>query len=229
MSSVVLAAPAFCDEPLLSQGQKELRKAAEALRPRPNLDTTPVELNIGGIRYRIPRNYLTAATNWNGGAQHLIEITVNLPDMKPLSPETLECFTTRPSDRKSGCEPFSFRVTSPEGVTADQAFANTRDLFHSQIPALAPFGYERYDIGPEDARGEYYRKVVDGRTSLYLCFISFIQNRRDGLCHPVGDRLTTGAFIQFFFALHRLGEISDIDADFRKLVEGFTVGFDSKK
>jgi len=51
------------------EGRRELHKAYASLRPRPSTDTTPVAFSVGGIRYRIPRDYIITMDNWNGGPQ----------------------------------------------------------------------------------------------------------------------------------------------------------------
>ena len=96
-------------------------------------------------------------------------------------------------------------------------------LFHSSAPIEGPSGFEKYEIGPDNARLEYYRKVEDRTTRVYSCQIFDNHGQRDGLCQPIGDRAATGAFIGYFFNLRHLSDISQIDADLRKLVEGFTV------
>jgi hypothetical protein len=213
--------PAVADD--AAAGRAEMQKAIVSLRPRPSLETYSVEFSVGGINYRIPRNYLTTMDNWNGGPQGLVTVTVNLPDLKPLSRDTLACFTAKPPDRPSGCEPFSFRINGTGGPSADEAFANMRHLFHSQVPIEGPFGFEKYEIGPENARLEYYRKIENGQTHVYGCQIFDNHGQRDGLCDPNSDRVATGAIIKFFFNLKHLHDIGEIDTNLRKLVEGFTL------
>jgi hypothetical protein len=215
--------PLVADDQALSQGRAEFQRAVETLRPRPSLDTTPVEFSVGGIHYRMPRNYLTTMGNWSGGPQPLVTVTVNIPDLKPLSPDTLICFTEKPAIRPPGCEPFSFDIEATGMVSADEAFANMRRLFHSQEPIEGPFGYEKYEIGPENSRIEYYKKAMEGRTLLFTCQIFDNHNKRDGICTPVGDRVSTGGTLHFFFNLRHLADIGEIDANLRKLTERFTV------
>jgi hypothetical protein len=205
-------------------GRAEMSKAFISLRPRPSVDTYSVEFSIGKISYRMPRNYLTTMANWNGGPQEgFATITVNIPDMKPLSADTQICFQAKPLDRPPGCEPLAFRLYNTNGLSADQAFTNMSGLFHSQAPIEGPSGFEKYEIGPDNARLEYYRKVENGTTRVYSCQIFDNHGQRDGLCQPINDRAATGAFIGYFFNLRHLSGISQIDADLRKLVEGFTV------
>jgi hypothetical protein len=205
-------------------GRTEMLKAFISMRPRPSVDTYPVEFSIGKISYRMPRNYLTTMANWNGGPQEgFATITVNIPDMKPFSADTQICFQAKPLDRPPGCEPLAFRLYNTNGTSADQAFTNMSGSFHSQAPMEGPSGFEKYEIGPDNARIEYYRKVENGTTRVYSCQIFDNHGQRDGLCRPVSDRTATGAFIGYFFNLRHLSDIFQIDADLRKLVESFTV------
>jgi hypothetical protein len=135
------APSADADDPTLSSGRTEFEKALQGTRPRPTLDPTVVTFSIGGIQYRIPRHYLTTMDNWSGGPQSLVTVRVNLPDMNPLTEETRACFSAAPSSRPPGCEPLSFTINEPGGPSADEAFANLRRLFQSQVPAEGPAGF----------------------------------------------------------------------------------------
>lgn len=215
--------PAAADDQILSRGRAELQRAIESLRPRPSLDTTPIEFSVGGIRYRMPRNYLMTMDNWNGGPQGLVTVQVKLPDLEPVTEETRACFAARPLSRPPECEPLSFTINAPGGPSSDEAFARMKPLFHNKDGEEGPFGYYKYEIGPTNARIEFYRKIEDGRTLLYMCQIFDNHGNRDGICDPTGDRLVTGAVIHFFFRLHHLRDIAQIDANLHKLIEGFTI------
>jgi hypothetical protein len=215
--------PTATNQPESPPGQTEFSKAAGEMAPHPSTDTAPIELSVNGVHYRIPRNYLTTMENWSGGPQALVTLRVNVPDLKPMTEETHACFTVAPSDRPPGCDPFEFHIEGRGMVSADEAFANVRHLFHSQKPIEGPFGYAKYEIGPETARGEYYRKSEGGRTLLYWCQIVYIHDKRDGICSPIGDRVSTGSELTFFFDLEQLADIDQIDANLRKLVEGFNI------
>jgi hypothetical protein len=58
---------------------------------------------------------------------------------------------------------------------------------------------------------------------LYVCAVSDDPGRRDGICRPIGDRPTAGAELNFVFSLSMLGAIEEIDANLRRLVDGFAV------
>jgi hypothetical protein len=214
---------ATADQTQEPSGQKEFLKAVGEMMAHPSTDTTPVEFSVGGVQYRMPRNYLIKMENWNGGPQALVSVRVNLPDLKPLTEETRTCFTILPTARPPGCDPFEFNIEARGMFSADEAFANVRDLFHSQKPIEGSFRYEKYEVGPEDARVEYYRKVEDGRTLLYSCQIFDNHGKRDGVCDTIGDRVSTGGELAFHFFLGQLADIDKIDASLRRLVESFTM------
>ena len=56
---------------------------------------------------------------------------------------------------------------------------------------------------------------------LHVCAISDDHGRRDRVCRPIGDRTTAGVELNFLFSLSMLGMIEEIDADLRRLVDGF--------
>jgi hypothetical protein len=213
----------MADDLLTSTGRVELGRTIQSLQPRPSLDTTPVEFSVGGIHYRIPRNYLTTMNDWNGGPQRLVTVTVSIPDLKPLSQETLACFTEKPIGGPRGCAPLSFTINAPGGVSADEAFANSKALYRNQTPINGPFGYELYKIGPRNARVERFRRVEGNRTLIYTCQMFNDHGSPHGICDPVGDRVPSGAVIHFFFGLRYLNDIDRIDSGLRKVVEHFTL------
>jgi hypothetical protein len=213
----------------LTAGRAELQKTITSPRPSPSVETYPVEFSVGGINFRIPRNYLTTMGNWSGGPQNLVTLAVNIHDLRPLSQDTVTCFAAKPPDRSGTCEPFSFTIKVATGPSAEAAFERSRHLFRSALPIDEPTGFEKYEVGQEDSRLEYYRKSGNDRTLLYVCFVSENQSNRNGLCTPIGDRLTAGPSIQFFFDLKKIEDIAQIDAKLRKLVDGFIVGDPPKK
>lgn len=222
------ARPLAAEDGKLSEGRAEFEKAVESLRPRHSLDTTPVEFSVGGSHYRMPRNYLVTMDNWNGGPQGLVTVRVNLPDLKPISDETRACFTARVPSQLPNCEPFSFTLNAPGGPSSEEAFSNLKPHFRNREPEQGPFGFEKYEIGPDNARGEFYRKVDDGRMLLYSCWISDNYGKRDGICAPDSDRLSTGVVIHFFFKLDKLRDIARIDARLHELVKHFAAEGDHK-
>lgn len=147
-------------------------KSSQVVDASPSTDTTPIEFNVGGVEYRVPRNFIITMDNWAGGSQGLVTLRVNIADMKPMTEETRQCFSVAPLSRSPGCEPFNFLIEGKPLVSADEAFKNMRHLFRSQIPERTAVGYEKYEVGPENAGTEYYRKVEGGQTRLYACQVS---------------------------------------------------------
>lgn len=219
----------LADDATLSAGRAEMENAVKSLRPRPSLDSTPIEFSIAGVRYRMPRNYLTTMDNWDGGPQGLVTVTVNIPDLAPLSHKTFACFTAKPTLRPPGCEPLSFIINAPGRVSADEAFKNMAHLFLNKDPLPGPYGYQEYELGPDSARTDYYRMVKDGRILLYACQMFENNGKHDGLCRPISDRVASGSDIQFFFNLGHLVDIAGVDASLRKLTDHFTVQVGARK
>ena len=56
-----------------------------------SMETTPIEFEMAGARYRIPRNYIYSMDNWAGGPQDNVSLRMVIPDLKPFSPETEAC------------------------------------------------------------------------------------------------------------------------------------------
>jgi len=191
----------------------------------PDTDTTPVEFSVGGIKYRVPRNYLTTMNNWHGGPQNLVTLAVNLPDFKPFSEDTVTCFTEKDILRKEGCDPFTFEIVAPGDVSASKAFARIRDSFHMRTPIKWMHGYEKYVTGTGDARHEYFKKTVDGRMLLFECQSFDSEGGRDGLCEPLGNRADAGPVLHYVFEMRgHLSNIDQIDASLRNLVNSFMIG-----
>jgi hypothetical protein len=165
-------------------GHKEMQKGIISSWPRPSVETDPVEFSVGGIGYRTPRNYLATMENWSGGPQALVTISINLPDLKPRSDETLAYFTAKWPSQLPGCEPFSFVINPPGGPSAEKAFERSKALFKRQSPTAGPSGFEKYETSPPDARTEYYRGIENGITRFYYCH--FASSKGDsGLRHYI--------------------------------------------
>ena len=64
----------------------------------PSLDTTPVEIQIRGVRWRVPRNFLETATLGRSsqvpGWSAVLRMVTTLSILKGATPETLRCFKT---------------------------------------------------------------------------------------------------------------------------------------
>lgn len=158
--------------------------------------------------------------DWNGGPQNLVTLAVNVPDLNPYSEETMACFTVKDILRQPGCDPFAFEIVSRASLSANRT--SVRSLFHSHKPLKGPYGYEKIETGPTDARFEYYRKIEGGRTLLYACQIFANEGKRDGICEALGNR-ATGPALHYSCELGHLKDIDQIDASLHDLVESFTL------
>jgi hypothetical protein len=223
---------------MASAEQSARHKTAE-LNPGASLDRAPVQFSIAGTVYLVPRNFLIAMSDWAGGPQEFVSMRVNGPRLTPLTKATRRCLLDdpfapsakimiEPPSPVTGCMPFEFDIADPDrreasGVTAEQEFEKVRPLVDSQEYQAGPFGFEKYEFSLNGARMEAYRKVEGGSMVLYVCAVSDDQARRQGVCRPVGDRLTTGAELGYAFSLSMLGVIGEIDADLRRLVEDFAM------
>jgi hypothetical protein len=218
-------------------GQPALDKPAE-LSPGVSLATTPVEFSVAGTVYRVPRDYLITMSNWAGGPQEFVTMRGNGPHLTPLTEATRQCLSGDPfalsaeimikPASPTECMPFQLNLADPDGreasgVTAEQEFEKIRPLAQSQGALVGPSSFEKYEFVLNNARMEAYRKVGGGRMLLYVCAVSDDHGRRDGVCRPIGDRPTAGAELNFVFSLSMLGVIEEIDANLRRLVDGFAV------
>lgn len=204
-------------------GRAEMRQAILAARPHPSLETYPVDFSINGVNYRAPRNYLTTMDNWKGGPQVIVTIRINLPDLKPLSNDTLACFAAKRPNQLAGCKPLSVMIDVPGRPSADEAFERMKVFFNNKFPISGPGDLEKYEFGPTNGRTEIYKKLEGGVTRLYDCYFTPNTDERNGICQPVGDRTSTGAVLKFFFSPSLLNEITVIDAKLRTLVESFAL------
>src|SRR5215469_4758726 len=71
---------------------QEAAKLQEFMKNRPDQSTAPVDFSVGGVRYRVPRNYLLRMDNWSGGPQDGVTLRVATPSFKPFSKENEACF-----------------------------------------------------------------------------------------------------------------------------------------
>jgi hypothetical protein len=198
-----------------AQLDQDIWKKSQSLRPQPSTDTTPAVVKVGSNTYRIPRNYISYFDILT------IRVTVpgyKIPAFEPLTGETHDCFGSILQGEKAGCESIEFNVEFPF-ISHQESFARFTPLFTSQDPRKGPFGYDVYDIGPENARREVYTKNHDGDFILFSClFVS--SDRHIAVCDD-WFTLNDGNSVHFFFHLNQIGNIPDIEVGIRNLMEGF--------
>lgn len=208
------------------EGKREFQQALSSLKPQPSLSEMPIHLNIAGVEYIIPRNYIFRMDDANGKQPTIVTLRVNLADMSPLNASEMECLDARNNTTKSDCDPFNFSIQG-HGQKADEALANLlRAIPHSGPTKV--WGFDQYMLGSHvdkrDFNGnELYRIAESDYVALYEC--SLFENRgiKDGICYTQSDPLPSGAQIAFIFRLERLKSITETENKLRALVEGFTV------
>jgi hypothetical protein len=176
------------------------------------------------IRYRIPRNYLTWMDDWNGGAQTLVRLKVTFPGFEPLTRETEQCLSRSPAYRPAPCVPLEIILRGGDAHEPpdEVRFNNARDLFHSQIPLRAPYGFELYETGPSEARINTYRKKTPLHTLVIQCFLQSAKPDDLAVCGSQ-SRLESGNVLSYELYSDQLKDAAEIDSGIRRLIRGFQV------
>jgi hypothetical protein len=99
-------------------------------------------------------------------------------------------------------------------------FDNMQALSRNATPRTGPFNYDVYDVGPENARIELYRKHDDGRLIVFSCLIPNIRWQRSGLCDDFVE-LDDDNTVRLRFGLDQVEYVPEIEAGIRKLMNGF--------
>jgi len=198
----------------------EIKKKSQIFEPRPSFDTSPVTIRIVSVVYRIPRNYLSVLE------PAIPTLKLSWPGLEPLTQENEKCFGSIAQSERAGCTSFSFLMLGSRGpgpgglaLTNSEMFENFRKHSPNATWQSGPFGYDIYRIGPEEARTEKYRKV-DGDI-LFTCHFQGQESRkRGGVCDDM-FRLEDMNHLQFYFRLHQIEHIAEIEARMRKIMAGF--------
>jgi hypothetical protein len=146
-----------------------------------------------------------------------------IPPFLPQTEDIQDCFNSILKGEQAGCRSIEFSIQHPYTVTHRELLARSADGFRNKEPRKGPFGYDVYDIGPENARREVYTKEQDGASFLFDCMISYSdEGRRFGTCD---DRfpLKDGNSVHFFFGLGQIGYIPEIESGIRDLMEKFRI------
>jgi hypothetical protein len=204
------------------------------LPPNVSTDTMPVEFSVGGIKYRMPRNYLEVMDDWQGGPQRQVMIRVNIPKLEPMSDQTRDCFIQKPYPNlpydEADCNPVDVRISGPGTPTTkagtDELIAklHAAHMLSADQPQTTPFGFDYFEILRDNVELAFYRKMSDERMLLYMCLLMIRDDgARRGQCTPSGDQLSTGAMITFSFQQGLFANgVDKIDASLRTLIEGFS-------
>ncbi len=200
---------------LVDDSIEEIWKKSQSLRPEPSRDTTPVTAKVGEIVYSIPRNYISSFSDFP-------VLKVTYPGFKPLTEETRGCFD--PKLRVSlGCTTLELRLLF--SVSYHPGYENliraaTPDHAMPQ-PRPGPYGYEIYDLGPENARTEIYQSTAE--SIFFRCALFDNNGVRDAVCDDIVS-LSDGNVIRFFFGLKQISELRDFEAGIRQLMSTFRMG-----
>ncbi len=212
-------------QPVLPQNftpYEEIWKKSQTYRPQLSFDVTPILVKIVAVTYRIPRNYLVYLE------PAVPTLKVTFPGFKPLTEETRKCFDPKLQGDALGCTTFEFRLAGSTGpgpgglaLTNREMFENFVKGFENIKPRRGTFGYDVYDVGPEDARTETYRKE-DGDIYFH-CFVNLkIDRGKDGVCDD-SVLLKDKNHAMFFFRRSQIGSVPELEGGIRRLMEGFRI------
>jgi hypothetical protein len=199
---------------------QEIWNKSQIFDPKPTVDTTPVTVKVVDVTYRIPRNYLIFMDK-------IPTLKLTWPGLRPLTEETRKCFGSILQSEQAGCTSFEFGILGSRGpAPGGRAFTNA-EMFGNFMRGLeakqitGPFGYELYEVGPEEARKEVYRKAEGD--IFFICLFSGHEDRkRGGVCND-SFRLDDMNHVQFYSRLQHIEHIPEIEARMRQLMASFVV------
>lgn len=220
---LAFAAIAVCPAPASASGMSSILE-------HPSLETTLMTFEIAGVHYRIPRNYIVSMDNWAGGHQDgMVGLKIAFPSFQGITKDNQKCFAAPAGYMQNGCMPIRVLIAGGHGNSTAEGFRYDKHNFISQNPKKGPYGFELYEMGPEDARQEFYRKAVSGHTIQFDCILyrpSNHPNKRGG-CRT-NARLNADASIWYSFYLDDLASAEKLDEGLRATVSSFIVSGDEK-
>lgn len=184
-----------------------------------SMDTNPIEFEMAGARYRIPRNYIYSMDNWAGGPQKNVSLRMLVPDLKPFSPETEACMLGKVKPR---CRIYDIEMVN-DFTTSEIGFENSKHMFIDQRPKQGMYGFDLYEIGPENARSERYKKMIDGRAVVFKCLVDKdSHNKIHRICDHV-SKTNSGAYFYYHFPGNPgLEDAVEVDDRIRNLIDSFS-------
>jgi len=216
--------------PIAAQTPSHSPSPAEAFPPPPKYDqysddTTPVSFSVGGIRYRVPRNYIVHMFNWNETIQKVGSPTlrVTFPELEPFNEKTKTCLKTPLDHHPVGCFRLTFRLSigHSESTLPDEE-AKTRELFeHPRDVSLikqGPEGFRFIDMGIM----QIYFKDSGGKAIFFSCFSISGNLCAQELLTPKGGRL------EYLFTFTSLHDIEQIDDKLISLVDSFVIAAETR-
>lgn len=185
-----------------------------------SMETTPIEFKMAGAYYRIPRNYIYSMDNWAGGPQENVSLRLVVPSLTPFTPETESCMRRTASPP---CRVYDIELVN-NFTLSEIGFENSKNLFINKNPKSGRYGFDLYEIGPESARDERYKKMVDGRPIVFSCLVSELGGRTYRICDHV-SKTKSGVYFYYHFSGDRgLRDAVEVDDGIRSLIDSFYIG-----
>jgi hypothetical protein len=176
-----------------------------------------IELNIGNAKYRIPRNYISRMSDWNGGPQTYVIIRVTYPGLKPFGAEARVC-----AHQRASCRTYEVTLRDKANIRQDGIFGKEGPE-HPERGEPGPYGFTLFAEGEENARWNLYRKTVSGSVFVFVCPSSRVGGKIYAVCAREAHA-SSGATLTYIFGENQLRDAIDVDQSLRKLVDGFFVG-----
>jgi hypothetical protein len=182
-------------------------KAQRQFGPKPSTDTTPVEVDLGGDRYLIPRNYFIYVR------PALPTLRVSWPGLEPRNEQNQHCFTPMAlAGRVAECTALELRL-GVGGPGVRQEYQNlTRNM--PLVSKGEVHGYKLDHLGPpEDGTDIYWRDDPQ--------FPSFLTcGSKSRVCDDNVD-LGAGNRLAFFFWPELIPQMPQVEAAIRRFMETF--------
>jgi hypothetical protein len=193
---------------------RRLAEGSVYILPRLSVETYPLTVKMGSVVYHIPRNYFVYPNTDRG-----VFLRVTFPDFLPFTEGTRECLEVEYNSKQPGCTQIMVNLTRG-GLSNLQIFKNVQKLFRNPLPRTGPFNYEVFDVGPDSARIEYYRREDGTGMIFFHCFISIIREKRTGFCDDF-VALEKSNSVRLRFDLSEIEHVPEVEAGIRKLMNGF--------
>jgi hypothetical protein len=99
---------------------------------------------------------------------------------------------------------------------------NREEIEHPELGKPGPYGFTLFSSGPKDARSDFYRKIVDGKTIMFFCQPYDIDGKHGAICNHVAHT-SSGATFFYFFDLSGLRDALEVEKSLKQLVDGFSI------
>jgi hypothetical protein len=158
--------------------------------------------------------------NWAGGPQKNVSLRLVIPDLEPFSPETEACMLRT---AKPPCRVYDVEMVD-DFTVSENGFENFEKSFVKPNPKKGMYGFDVYEIGPKDAREEFYKIEVNGRAMIFKCFVDEIDRVVYRGCRHV-SKTNSGAFFYYHFSGNRgLRDAVKVDLGIKHLIDSFSIG-----